>query len=235
MVAELYSRGEPKAPEPKVVEQRIPEPKVAEAKPAQAAKVAQGFVPASASSAPIRLDPVATAPLPAARVTTGSTEPIRPVPVKTFLVRPGANVQTASIAALYLPSAPPTAEVSNEAAAPAKAEMPSGVRPAAAPSTRVASASIIAPLPPSKPQQAHTGWIVQVGAYPAETEAKQRLSSVKSKAAKLLAGAEPFTEPVHKGDTTLYRARFAGLDKDRAEAACKFLKRNDVDCVTIKN
>ena len=166
MVAELYSRGEPKAFEPKVVEQKIPEPKVAEAKPAQTAKVAQGFVPASASSTPIRLDPVATAPLPAARVTTGSTEPIRPVPVKTFLVRPGANVQTASIAALYLPSAPPTAEVSNEAAAPAsaKTEMPSVVRPAAAPPTRVASASVTAPLPPSKPQQTHTGWIVQVGA-----------------------------------------------------------------------
>ena len=81
----------------------------------------------------------------------------------------------------------------------------------------------------------HSGWIIQVGAYPVETEAKQRLSLVKSKAVKLLAAADAFIESVVKGDTTLYRARFAGLDKDRAEAACKFLKRNDVDCVTIRS
>ena len=50
-----------------------------------------------------------------------------------------------------------------------------------------------------------------------------------------LTRAEAFTETVEKGGTTLYRARFAGLDKDSAEAACKYLKRNDVECVTIKN
>jgi D-alanyl-D-alanine carboxypeptidase len=38
-----------------------------------------------------------------------------------------------------------------------------------------------------------------------------------------------------KDGTTYYRARFAGLDKDQAEAVCKFLKRNDVECVSIKN
>ena len=64
---------------------------------------------------------------------------------------------------------------------------------------------------------------------------RQRLSTVKSKAASLLAAADPFTESVDKGGTTYYRARFAGLDKDKAEAACKYLKRNDVECVTIKN
>jgi len=58
---------------------------------------------------------------------------------------------------------------------------------------------------------------------------------VQSKAAKILSGADPFTETFDKGGTTYYRARFAGLDKDKAEAACKYLKRNDVECVTIKN
>jgi len=80
-----------------------------------------------------------------------------------------------------------------------------------------------------------SGWMIQVGAYPAEEEAKQRLSAVKSKASKILNGADPFTETVDKGGTTYYRARFAGLDKDKAEAACKYLKKNDVECVTIKN
>ena len=38
-----------------------------------------------------------------------------------------------------------------------------------------------------------------------------------------------------KGDSILYRARFAGLGKEQAEAACNYLKHNDVDCMTIKN
>ena len=77
--------------------------------------------------------------------------------------------------------------------------------------------------------------MIQVGAYPAEQAAKERLSTVQSKASKILTGAEAFTETVDKGGTTLYRARFAGLDKDTAEAACKYLKKNDVECVPIKN
>jgi D-alanyl-D-alanine carboxypeptidase len=40
---------------------------------------------------------------------------------------------------------------------------------------------------------------------------------------------------VSKGETTWYRARFAGLAKEQAEAACNYLKHNDVDCMTIKN
>jgi D-alanyl-D-alanine carboxypeptidase len=83
--------------------------------------------------------------------------------------------------------------------------------------------------------QVRSGWIIQVGAFPAEQEARQRLVAAKSKAASLLADADPFTETVHKGDNVLYRARFAGLDRDQAEAACKHLKRNDVDCMTLKN
>ena len=83
--------------------------------------------------------------------------------------------------------------------------------------------------------QAHTGWIIQVGAFPAEDEAKQRLSTVQSRATRFLASADPFTEAVSKGETTLYRARFAGLDKEQAEAACNYLKHNEVDCMTIKN
>jgi D-alanyl-D-alanine carboxypeptidase len=45
----------------------------------------------------------------------------------------------------------------------------------------------------------------------------------------------PFTESVGKGNKKLYRARFAGLDRDEAEAACRTLKRSDISCITIKN
>jgi D-alanyl-D-alanine carboxypeptidase len=96
-------------------------------------------------------------------------------------------------------------------------------------------APFAAPSVPATKPQARSGWIIQVGAYPAEQEAKQRLSVAQNKASKILTHADPFTETVDKGGTTLYRARFAGLDKDSAEAACKYLKRNDVDCVAIKN
>jgi D-alanyl-D-alanine carboxypeptidase len=88
--------------------------------------------------------------------------------------------------------------------------------------------------PAAKPP-IRSGWVIQVGAYPAEEDAKQRLTDVKSKAAKILAGTDPFTETVDKAGTTYYRARFAGFDKEKAEAACKYLKRNDVDCVIVKN
>ena len=51
----------------------------------------------------------------------------------------------------------------------------------------------------------------------------------------MLGHADPFTEAVLKGDKTFYRARFAGLQKNEAEAICKQLKRNDIDCMTVKN
>jgi D-alanyl-D-alanine carboxypeptidase len=61
------------------------------------------------------------------------------------------------------------------------------------------------------------------------------LAAVKSKASRLLGSADAFTEPVQRGETTLYRARFAGLDREQAEAACRFLRRNEVDCLAIRN
>ena len=51
----------------------------------------------------------------------------------------------------------------------------------------------------------------------------------------MLASADPFTERVQKGDTTFYRARFAGFDRATAEAACRQLKRNDFACITVKD
>lgn len=76
--------------------------------------------------------------------------------------------------------------------------------------------------------------MIQVGAFPDEGEAKQRLSAAQSKA-KELSKADPFTEKVAKGDKALYRARFAGLDKDAAENACKHLKRSEIPCMVMKN
>jgi D-alanyl-D-alanine carboxypeptidase len=341
----VAAKAEPK-PEPMVVTK--PEPKVAAAKvepkeePKAEAKAEPRFAVASATSLPVRFNPTAPPAEPAAmrsepaatatptqaRVVVGSTEPIRPVLVKTLAVK--AGVRTASLAALHVaapagepqpvaaaalaptpvaaakpeaaapppapvtaakpePSAPPAAPVAEakpEPAAPPPApvaaakpepsapppapvaaakpepaapppevatkpepaaELPSpgvaSVSPAAAASAPAAPAAKPAPMPTARPASAASavkpqhkpGWMIQVGAYPAEQAAKQRLSAVQSKASKMLTGAEAFTETIDKGGTTYYRARFAGLDKDKAEAACKYLKKNDVECVTIKN
>ncbi|MDR3464404.1 MAG: SPOR domain-containing protein, partial [Xanthobacteraceae bacterium] len=82
---------------------------------------------------------------------------------------------------------------------------------------------------------AHTGWIIQVGALESESEAKQRLDAARGSAGGLLGNADPFTEPVSKGGKNYYRARFAGLDKDRAEAACRTLAHHDISCIAIRN
>jgi SPOR domain len=80
------------------------------------------------------------------------------------------------------------------------------------------------------------GWIVQIGAFDIEREAQRQLSSAHAKAGPVLDNAHPLTEVVVKGDKTLYRARFAGFQqKEEAEAVCKQLKLQNVDCITIKN
>ena len=99
-----------------------------------------------------------------------------------------------------------------------------------------------AAVPSAKAEEApapagHTtrgGWAIQVGAYEDEGEAKQHLSSAKSKVAQALQKAEAYIERTVKGAKTYYRARFAGFDRDQAESACKRLKREEVACMALK-
>ena len=52
----------------------------------------------------------------------------------------------------------------------------------------------------------------------------------------MLSKADPFTEPVvAKDNRKLFRARFAGLERDQAEAVCRTLKRADISCITVRN
>ena len=107
-----------------------------------------------------------------------------------------------------------------------------------APPAKVASAANTVPVPAAAAAPAtkpRGGWMIQVGAFPDEKEAKQRLAAAQSKAKDQLGKADPFTERMAKGDKPLYRARFAGLDKDQAETACKHLKRSEIPCMLLKN
>lgn len=212
----------------------------------QESTVAARFEMASAASK--------TLPSPQAAPSAGSAEPIRPVTVRTVSVKPGTMKGARA--------APPPPQPEAPAAVRAEAPPPAPVARAGflgvLPTTRTASVAEPPPAPvratepireaapqreatppaaavPSSRPQTRSGWVIQVGAYPAESEAHQRLAMVKNKASRLLHSASPFTEPVQRGETTLYRARFAGLEREQAEAACKFLKRNDVDCLAIRN
>ena len=196
-------------------------------------------------------------PAPAVSVTRpapGSTDPIKPHLVKTLSVKAGA-AQTAAVAPLMLSPQPVTSQIHatlTPAVDVALPPPPPGARPGVlgvlpAKAVEISSlpnpATPAASMPPAPAAAAspvreirvHSGWIIQVGAFDDEAEAKQRLNSAKDKAATMLARADSFTEPVVKGDKTLYRARFAGLKQEDAEAVCRHLKRNDIACMAIKN
>jgi D-alanyl-D-alanine carboxypeptidase len=88
----------------------------------------------------------------------------------------------------------------------------------------------------TKPEtRAGSGWLIQIGAFQSEDEAKAHLSAAKVKASTSLAAADAFIEPVRKSNKAFYRARFAGLDKEAAEAACRRLRLSDMVCIALKN
>jgi len=109
-------------------------------------------------------------------------------------------------------------------------------KPQASPQPAASANQQAAVVKSSVPASARTGWIVQVGALESESEAMQRIEAAKSQARGMLNKADPFTEPVvAKDNRTLYRARFAGLERDQAEAVCRTLKRADISCITVRN
>ncbi|WP_029584742.1 serine hydrolase [Bradyrhizobium sp. URHD0069] len=212
----------------------------------------------------------------------GSSEPMKPVKVKTVQVKAG-QMKLASAASpqpatpttgAIPPTRPEVSETSSAVMAKAeinkaeigkaevaRTEMPPqpaghgtgngllGVLPASSVPSSSQALAYSDPTPrlqsqpqavqqngAIKPVAAHTGWIVQVGALESETEARQRIEAARNQARGLLAKADPFTEPVvARGDRKLFRARFAGLDRDQAEAVCRTLKRSDISCIAVRN
>jgi len=77
--------------------------------------------------------------------------------------------------------------------------------------------------------------MIQVGAFDDEAEAKERLKTARSIVQNLLGNADPLTERVVRGSKEFYRARFTGLEKADAEAACQYLHKNDIVCMALKS
>ena len=230
--------------------------------------------PAPFTNGVIQAQQIATIP--------GSSEPMKPVKVKTVQVKAGqTKLASASpaqpatpVTNAISPARPDVQEASSAMVAKTetnrsevaksdqlKPDWPPqpanhgtgngilGVLPASSlsPSSTPQALAYADPTPGPQPQAVQqngaikavaprTGWIIQVGALDSEDEARQRIEAARSQARGLLTKADPFTEPVvGKGEKKLFRARFAGLDRDQAEAVCRTLKRSDISCITIKN
>jgi D-alanyl-D-alanine carboxypeptidase len=196
---------------------------------------------AAAAAAPTRV-PAAVEPL--ARVHPPAQEPDPPQTIEVATAEPAPTVVPAPATAKQSRSEPTKAEPVVKAepvkAEPVKAE-PVKAEPVKPEAPKREAKSVIArPAESAKaesPPQAHArgGWLIQIGAFEGEDEAKQHLSAAQLKATTALAAADPYTERVQKGDKALYRARFAGFDRNSAEAACRQLKRNDFQCMALKN
>ncbi|MCX7898974.1 MAG: SPOR domain-containing protein, partial [Methylocystis sp.] len=81
----------------------------------------------------------------------------------------------------------------------------------------------------------NAGWMIQIGAAEDADKANQLLSRARSQLRGMPATAQAFTEKVQKGNTTLYRARFAGLEERSAKSACDALKSSGFACFPTKN
>ncbi|WP_426615570.1 serine hydrolase [Bradyrhizobium sp. McL0616] len=240
----------------------------AQAKP-EARPTESKIEPAPLTNGVISSQPLALIP--------GSSEPMKPVRVKTVQVKAGtvkvASAAPTQVAPLVTSTIMPRNDVAETSGAVvakadiinkpeparaevARAELPPqpagfgtgngilGVLPSAtAPAPVAAKLASADPAPQpiqmsatTRPVVTHSGWIVQVGALESENEAQQRIDAARSSARGLLSKADPFTEPVlAKDNRKLYRARFAGLERDQAEAVCRALKRADISCITVRN
>jgi D-alanyl-D-alanine carboxypeptidase len=167
----------------------------------------------------------------------GATAPLKPHPVKTFIVHAGM-MHTASLSAEQSRSLRPMPAAEHGTVTTltsVKRVHPDALGVLA---TKVAAVNDNVRLPPPEPEsiaKAHSGWMIQIGAYDSASEAKRRLNAAQHAAKRQLRRADGFTEPVTKGDKTFYRARFAGLEKNQAEAACRHLKHSDIPCMMLKD
>jgi D-alanyl-D-alanine carboxypeptidase len=178
---------------------------------------------------------------------TNSISPTRPdVPETSSAVMAKAETNKADITRTDMPPQPANHGTGNGVLGvlPASSVAPGSSTPSAPQTMANADPAARAPAQPEtvqqngaiKPLAAHSGWIIQVGALESEGEARQRLDAARSQAHGLLSKADPFTEPVvAKGERKLFRARFAGLERDQAEAVCRALKRSEISCITVKN
>ncbi|MBR0692836.1 D-alanyl-D-alanine carboxypeptidase [Bradyrhizobium lablabi] len=209
-IAAIPGSAEPMKPvKVKTVQVKAGPIKLAAAGPAQPA-------PSVTNGIPARAEVAETSSAVMARITETSRPDMPPQP---------ANFGTGNGVLGVLPAS------ALQTPAPAAPRAVAAVEPARGQPVAQQSGTVRQPATPV----AHTGWIIQVGALESEGEAKQRIDLARNSARGLLSKADPFTEVVAKDNRRLYRARFAGLERDEAEAVCRALKRAEISCITVRN
>ena len=105
-----------------------------------------------------------------------------------------------------------------------------------APAARVELADLdVAPAPrPFVPASLPEGWSVQVGAFTSQAAASARLESVAMMGLHTLLGeAQAHVEPLERNGRQLWRARYAGLDGERARSICQRLEASGESCFAV--
>ncbi len=74
---------------------------------------------------------------------------------------------------------------------------------------------------------------VQVGAYVSSDDARRRLNSVSAKADRLLDGVPHEAIAADVNGREVFRARFGGFDRVRAQRTCDRLKQRAIDCLVM--
>jgi D-alanyl-D-alanine carboxypeptidase len=242
--------AQPKPEQSKFEQQAKPEP----------APLTSGVIQTQAISAipgsaepmkPVKVKTVQVKAGPMKLASAGPSQPVAPPVTSTI---PPARPEVAETSSAVVAKAETKPEVIRPEAA--RAELPPqpanhgtghgvlGVLPAS--SAAPAPSQALAYAQPQTVQQngaikpaapvSHSGWIIQVGALESESEARARIDQARNQARGLLGKADSFTEPVvAKDNRKLFRARFAGLERDQAEAVCRTLKRADISCITVRN
>ncbi len=212
----------------------------AEAPRAQAAGLFLGVPPAPIPARTVDAERPRPAYVAGAARASDAPIPAEKIKLRAAARTPSAAEGTTSRGALALATTTPSSLRWVTGAQPARGEAAREVSKEAAKETVKAGHSQAAKAQPKKDDDdetatvARTGWIIQIGATDDIAKAKDLLSRAKDHS-RTVAKAQAFTEKVQKGSGTLWRARFAGLQENAAESACKELKRSGMACFAMKN
>ncbi len=139
---------------------------------------------------------------------------------------PAPRVET--VAAVAKPTkadpVPVTQKVAAVVAKPAK------TKPQAVAETQVAEAAPLDVATNPLPGPFH----IQIGAYPSEAEAHQKLTTAMGLGQTLLSGHAAGALTYAAPDRVWYRARFAGFDRAAADKTCSTLKSKKLDCIVMR-
>jgi D-alanyl-D-alanine carboxypeptidase len=230
-------------PRPKPRVATDPHPVAGDRTPTQHADAQAAPPTKPGSAAPIQPIPVKTISVKPGIVRTAALGPlVNPAPETTATA---AMTPEASRAPAPPPAPPATERAESMAPSPPVLGAPPSILgtlvvhagPADWTHVAVAEAPMAPPEPRATPavKSSRGSYMIQVGAFDDEAQAKERLKTARSLVQNLLGNADPLTERVVRGSKEFYRARFTGLEKEDAEAACQHLHKNDIVCMALRS